>query len=194
MMGRWPAFLYRDTRLCLYDFIFPGEIPPVEARVPLRLATIGAGSPELELIASVQGRRRVERRLGRRELCFAALHRERVISYIWLSQATVGIEEVDLSIEVQPDEAYLYNAFTLEAWRGRNLYPAVLRGTLEYCQKRGLSRALIFVAEDNHPSRRGVVKAGFTLFQTITCHRVLGRSWHSYGPRLEAHPPVRLVG
>ena len=50
-----------------------------------------------------------------------------------------------MAVQTEPKEMYLYDAFTLEPWRGNNLYPAVLRRAMEYGRDLSLRRTTIFV-------------------------------------------------
>ncbi len=192
-MSVWPRWIFKEVRLCLYGFPLPREVPPYEPSLEVEYEVVGRGSPGIALLTSVQEGRLIERRLGRGERCFSALHRGRVVSYCWFSQARVGIEEVGLNVVVQPDEVYLYDAFTLPPWRGRGLYPALLTRMVKEAMEMGCQRAMIFTVEDNLPSRQGIEKAGFELFQRITHYRLLGFSWYRFGPRLRSYREVRLV-
>lgn len=192
-MSVWPEWIFKEVRLCLYGFPLPREIPLYEPTLEVEYEVVGQGSRGIAWLSSIQEGRLIERRLGRGERCFLALHQGRVVSYCWFSQARVGIEEVDLTVVVQPDEAYLYDAFTLPQWRGRGLYPALLTRMVREAMEVGCRRAMIFVVEDNLPSRQGIEKAGFELFQRISHYKLLGFSWYRSGPRLTSYREVRLV-
>ncbi len=186
------AFL-TSVELCLYDFQYPAEVPPSEARIEVEHVILEAGSPERGLISDVQGEYLTSRRFERGEKCFAALENGRAVSYIWGARGVVGVEEIDLAVRPEATEIYLYDAFTLEPWRGKNLYPSVLRRALEYGQELGLRRSLIFVESQNAASRRGVTKAGFTQFQTLYHKRLFLFSCSRLSDPLADHPPARFV-
>ncbi len=161
-------------RLCLYAFPLqkvPSALPP---RLKVEFIPVQKGDRTAEQVTKAQDQTLAEQRFDRGEICFVALHQGEVVSYCWLSQGEVGIEEVDLSVQPQPDEVYLYNAMTLKPWRGQGLYPALLGEIASYAQDESLSRALIFVSSTNRASRRGVIKAGFIEFQVVTYLSVLG--------------------
>jgi len=189
-----PGFLLKRVELCLYDFLYPGEIPPVEARLEVEHRVLDRTSPDRDLIAQAQGAILASERFERGERCFVALHRGRPVSYIWGARGSVGVEEIAMAVRPDPSEAYLYDAFTQPAWRGKNLYPAVLRRALEHGRGLGLRRSMIFVGADNTASRRGVEKAGFTLFQTLNYTRFLFVfGWPELSPPLAGHPPAAFV-
>ncbi len=187
------ATLLTSVELCLYDFQHPAEIPPGEARIKVEHVILDRASPNRRLISDVQGENLTSKRFERGEKCFAALEEGKAVSYIWGARGVVGVEEIDRAVKPEAAEIYLYDAFTLEPWRGKNLYPSVLRRALKYGEGLRLKRSLIFVESGNRASRRGVSKAGFTQFQTLYHDRffVFGRSRLS--EPLAGHPPVSFV-
>ena len=183
-----------SVELCLYDFPHPTEIPPSEARIEVEHIILDAASENRHLITDVQGEDLTARRFERGEKCFVALEDGKAVSYIWGARGVVGVEEIDKAIKPEAKEIYLYDAFTLEPWRGQNLYPAVLRRALEYAEGLGLARSLIFVEAKNTPSRRGVDKAGFIQFQTLYYNRFFVFSRSNLSDPLEGHPTATFVG
>ena len=183
-----------SVELCLYDFLHTEEIPPSEARIEVEHIILEAASENRHLITDVQGESLTARRFERGEKCFVALEDGKAVSYIWGARGVVGVEEIDKAVKPEAKEIYLYDAFTLEPWRGRNLYPAVLRRALEYGEKLGLARSLIFVEAKNAPSRRGVDKAGFIQFQTLYHNRFFVFSRSNLSDPLEGHPAATFVG
>ena len=132
-------------------------------------------------------------RLDRGETFWVAQQSGRIVSYCWVTRNAVEIGEIRCVIRPRPDEIYLYDAFTFEAHRGRNLYPALLSRILEQSRDAGIRRALIFVMSDNVASIRGVKKAGFVEFQRVTYSTVLGFGRYSYQPRLSEAGGVDLM-
>ena len=183
-----------SVELCLYDFLHTEEIPPSEARIEVEHIILEAGSENRHLISDVQGESMTARRFDRGEKCFVALEDGKAVSYIWGARGVVGVEEIDKAVKPDAKEIYLYDAFTLEPWRGRNLYPAVLRRALEYAEGLGLARSLIFVEASNTASRRGVDKAGFIQFQTLYYKRFFVFSRSNLSDPLEGHPTATFVG
>ena len=184
---------YKRVELCLYDFLFSGLIPPSEARIEVAHKVLDIASPDRDLICEVQGSFLPMERYTRGERCYLALHRGRPVSYIWGAAGPVGVDEIGMAVKPGPGETYLYDAFTLEGWRGRNLYPSVLHRALEDGREEGLLRMTIFVEARNAASRRGVSKAGFVQFQTLLCHRILFFRQPRLLPPIEGHPPAVFV-
>ena len=183
-----------SVELCLYDFPHTEAVPPSEARIEVEHVILDGKSENRHLITDVQGEKLTARRFERGEKCFVALEEGKAVSYIWGARGVVGVEEIDKAVKPEPREIYLYDAFTLEPWRGKNLYPAVLRRALEYGEKLGLTRSLIFVEAGNTASRRGVDKAGFTQFQTLYHNRFFVFTRSHLSDPLEGHPTATFVG
>lgn len=64
-------------------------------------------------------------------------------------------------IDLKDDEAEIKYCLTLEAFRGRGLYPGTLVEIQKYLFGKGIKRVFICVDKDNIPSIRGIEKAGF---------------------------------
>ncbi len=192
-MSAWPSFMVNQVELGLYDYIYQGEIPPNEARIETVYEMLDANSSSRELIEEIQSERLVRIRFERGEKCFVAMHKDHIVSYIWGSRGKVGVEEITLAVQIGSSEIYLYDAFTLEPWRGHNLYPSVLQRAMEYGRDLGLARTTIFVEAKNTPSIRGVTKAGFTLFQTLFLKTVLGFGTPKLLAPLDGHEPAVFV-
>jgi GNAT superfamily N-acetyltransferase len=148
------------------------------------------GDPAAEQVANALKTDVVHRRFERGEICFAAVHEGKIVSYCWMAQGKIGIEEIDLAVSTQPDEVYLYDAYTLDEWRGKGLYPAVLKEMVIYAGLCGFSRTLIFVAANNTASRRGVLKAGFVEFEVATYFSILGIPFYRYSEPLHGQRPA----
>ena len=192
-MSPLSSIIFKKVELCLYNFLYPGEIPPIEARIEVKHRILERNSSDRSLIVEVQGDYLTSERFERGEKCYVALHQGRAISYIWGARGLVGVEEIGMAIRPSPKEFYLYDALTLAPWRGRNLYPAVLRRSLEDGREEGLERALIFVESGNTASRRGVDKAGFFLFQTLIYKRLLFFARREFTRVADGHTPASFV-
>ncbi|MFQ5912745.1 MAG: GNAT family N-acetyltransferase [Nitrospinota bacterium] len=183
--------MFHLVRLVLYAFPLPGSVQAPDPSVGVELIRVKKGDPAVEQVVKVLKPDLVHQRLERGEIFFGAVHEGKIVSYCWLAQGKIGIEEINLAVCTQPGEVYLYDAYTLAPWRGKGLYPVVLREMLQYAGQNGFSRALIFVAADNTASRRGVLKAGFLEFQVVTCLAIFGFSFHRYSEALHGQrPPV----
>jgi hypothetical protein len=76
---------------------------------------------------------------------------------------------------VPEDIPLIANCFTKPAWRGRHLYPRLLRRVCVELARAGHKRAVISCAPDNVASIRGIERAGFRRVARITCLSVLSK-------------------
>ncbi|GIX46565.1 MAG: hypothetical protein KatS3mg131_0776 [Candidatus Tectimicrobiota bacterium] len=186
--------LVRKT-LCLFEVVLPqAQLPPCTPQLAVTFrcldAAAWAAQPHTEHIPD---RHLFAARLERGEQFWTAQLQEKIVAYCWAAQRPVDIGEIRRVIHPRHGEVYLYDAFTFAAYRGRNLYPALLQHILQASRAQGLQRALIFVLSDNTASIRGVQKAGFREFQRVVYTRFLGIPWYRYRPRLPAEASVDLL-
>ena len=183
--------MFQFIRLVLYAFTLPGSHQTLETPIEVDIIQVKKGEPAVEKITEVLNPELAHRRLDRGEICFAAVHKGKIVSYCWFAQGNIGIEEIGMAVSTLPGEVYLYDAFTLSPWRGKGLYPVVLKETLLHAETIGFTRALIFVAENNKASRRGVIKTGFQEFQVVRYFSILGIPFYRYSePLFDLQPPI----
>ena len=82
------------------------------------------------------------------------------VAYGWLATSKVSIGELDINVDLSPDDRYLWDFATLPDWQGRGLYPRLLQSILEQ-ESRNAKRFWIIHAPENLPSGAGMNKAGF---------------------------------
>jgi len=82
------------------------------------------------------------------------------VAYGWLATSKVSIGELDINVELPPDDRYLWDFATLPDWQGRGLYPRLLQSILEQ-EIQNAKRFWIIHAPENLPSGAGMSKAGF---------------------------------
>ena len=82
------------------------------------------------------------------------------VAYGWLATSKVSIGELDIDVELPPDDRYLWDFVTLPDWQGRGLYPRLLQSILEQ-EIQNAKRFWIINAPENLPSGAGMSKAGF---------------------------------
>jgi ribosomal protein S18 acetylase RimI-like enzyme len=88
-------------------------------------------------------------------------------------------------IDVTPDEAHIYDKFTLPAYRGHGISNAVRAHHLKHLQRAGLRRATGAVLPENVSSLRDDTKGGFRVYG------VLGRIKLGPWQRVFLMPPPR---
>lgn len=77
----------------------------------------------------------------------------------WSARATVAIGELGIRLALPPAQRYLWDFGTLPAWRGRNVYPCLLRAII--LAESEAQRFWIGHDLGNEASARGILKAGF---------------------------------
>lgn len=82
------------------------------------------------------------------------------VAYGWLATSKISIGELDINVELPPDDRYLWDFATLPEWQGRGLYPRLLQSILEQ-ESQNAKRLWIIHAPENLPSGAGMSKAGF---------------------------------
>lgn len=82
------------------------------------------------------------------------------VAYGWLATSQISIGELDINVELSPDDRYLWDFATLPDWQGQGLYPRLLQSILEQ-ESQNAKRFWIIHAPENLPSGAGMSKAGF---------------------------------
>ena len=94
--------------------------------------------------------------------CYVGRIEGTLATYGWVTFDEESIGELELSFRLQPGEAYIWDCATPPAFRGQRLYPALLAYMLGELYRAGMHRIWIGADEDNLPSQRGFILAGFT--------------------------------
>lgn len=97
------------------------------------------------------------------DLCFGAIHGDRLASYGWYALHSVEAEHsAGTPLGLPRDMAYLYKGFTHPDFRGQRLYAACMGWALEQLGERyGIERLLAFVYWNNTPSLRSCRHLGY---------------------------------
>ena len=122
-----------------------------------------------ELMARLQ-RRSVEdisRRFADGHKAYVAYVNEEPAAFGWVATRTAHIGELNASIQLPSDERYLWNFVTLEAFRGRGIYPRLLQAIVRE-ESVTATRFWIAYAPENHASGTGIRKAGFTTLAELS--------------------------
>lgn len=133
-----------------------------EPRFP---ATMQRAGPELvgELAAAMglDDPAPVLQRFQQGRQCHIARSEGRIASCGWITFDEERIGELGLRVRLLSNEAYIWDCFTLPAYRGQHLYPALLAHMLRELRAGGCKRVWIGMDADNLPSQAGVARAGF---------------------------------
>lgn len=115
--------------------------------------------------------------------CFLGKIGVEIIHYNWISfQGDESLPGHFLQLE--KDEAYCLDAFTLREWRGKGIYPAVHYHALHILQQKGFRKAYTLVDLDNKASRKTHHLHGWKAIGTVLCFTPRGASkgwiWPNY--------------
>lgn len=95
------------------------------------------------------------------DLCFAAIHGDRLANYAWYALDSVEAEHsAGAALGLPPDMAYLYKAFTHPDFRGQRLNGACIGKALAALAEHGVSRLLSLVYWSNSASLRSFDRLG----------------------------------
>jgi ribosomal protein S18 acetylase RimI-like enzyme len=130
-------------------------------------------------------RREIAGRLRSGDLCFVARHDGRIVAAAWIAMQPVWVPFLGCRIDVKPDEAHIYDKFTLPAYRGHGISNAVRTHHLRHMRRAGLRRATGAVLPENMSSLRDDGKGGFRVYG------VLGRIKLGPWQRVFLMPPPR---
>lgn len=113
-----------------------------EADMPELAAVEGYGYSSADLVT----------RLKNRSLCVALRHQERIVAFTWCD--TENRRHKILPVELSENEAFLYDAYTAKAYRGKNLIVLVRHRAYEELEKIGRFRFLSTSDFFNRPAIR----------------------------------------
>ncbi|MBI1987039.1 MAG: GNAT family N-acetyltransferase [Nitrospinae bacterium] len=186
---------FRWNRLYLYALTLEEYISPINPKEEVEFVFILSGESAARLgdLFQVMRKKVALKRLERGDVACVAYWRGRIIAYCWAAFKRAEIGEIDRTLLLREGECYLYDAYTLEGFRGKGLYPAILGCILRYVKGKGFGRALIFALKSNQPSHHGIRRVGFRLFQVITYIRWLGFPLCFYGRLRGGEKGIQLV-
>lgn len=121
---------------------------------------------------------------GRR--CYTAWVGSQLAGYGWVSFGGEDVGELGIHLQLQPCEAYVWDCYTLPAFRGKRVYPALLAWILHVLSSEGLCWTWIGADRDNLPSQQGIDRAGFMRVADL----LIGQEIDQRSMWLEGYPGV----
>jgi RimJ/RimL family protein N-acetyltransferase len=100
--------------------------------------------------------------------CYIGFLNHEIAHLAWIYYPHEAMRHPTPFRRLRPDEVAIANCVTLPAFKGRGVYPAVLRQLLAQLQSEGYRQCFMYIDAGNNPSQRGVIKVGF---------KPVGRSW-----------------
>jgi RimJ/RimL family protein N-acetyltransferase len=81
------------------------------------------------------------------------------VGWGWCAAGEVSIGELGIAVPLPPGNRYLWDCFTVPAWRGRGIYPRLLQAIIAHEPE--VARFWVGHDHGNLASARGIAKAGF---------------------------------
>ena len=147
----------------------------VDADQSLVIKELGVNDINKMLEVMYVSRAGLEKRFNRGDHCFAVLDGDRIISYFWAQFGLRDICELHLKFELSSSWTWMYNAITVKAARGQELYPNLIRHMAKALSQSGIEECFIDVDPKNIPSIRGLEKAGCKRVVEIRMRKVFSK-------------------
>ncbi len=153
-------FGYR--RMLMVEYRLDDPIPGFTEGLPVHNDLLKAGELGAYLAFRPEiGQTEVTNRLDSGQLCFVAWHDGRIVSACWSSAGSARIDYLDHETRLADGEAYLYDKFTLPAYRGHRIANAVRVYQLQHLRQAGYHRAVAALVPENKTALRDNAKGGF---------------------------------
>lgn len=99
-----------------------------------------------------------------------------LVAYAWITTSFCHLSEIEFDLPVAPGQLFIYDCFVHPGNRGRGIYSALLLAILAKYTLRGGDEscrvACIGAARDNKASIKGIKRAGFAEYGSITFLRL----------------------
>jgi hypothetical protein len=166
-VGVWQKLLFFARELS-------GELPAIHSTLPLEMRVVDAAElpryrPALEKEGLPWEKLAARAALGHR--CTLVLCGDRLVHLRWITDVGAWIPELRATLRPQPGEAYVYDAFTPEDLRGRDVQPAVSCLMMAWGRRQGYGRHVFYVRGNNAPGLRIVAKIGARRTAVVRCLR-----------------------
>lgn len=156
-------------------------IPELAVKCPLEVR-VGSDA-DLNLIASFHGYTekspqvaKLKERLEKGDKPYLAFSSRTLAHVTWLCRRKeVEMREIWGALAFRDNEAYIMDCKTGFLFRGKDIYPAVLRHILKDLAAENVSKVYIACRTSNTSSFRGIEKAGFSPVRKIRAFRLFGK-------------------
>jgi len=173
-----PAIVLRKEVLELFILDLCKPIKNIKPDLPIDI-TILEQPTVLENVSTTM----LTQHIASGQKIFVAYYRKKPVGYLFATTSQCWVGEIQDSLMVAPKEIYLFNAYVYKELRGRSIYPALLSHTAQYYKEKSFKNALIFTAQNNITSVKGIKKAGFKYSGDIHFRNFLGRKCWEYSRR-----------
>ncbi len=147
-------------------------------RLPVVISILGEDDLEAyRRFRPDQLERILEARRVRGDRCFAAWHEGRIVHAAWVATGGVHVPYLRRDLMLQSGDVYIYDSFTLPAFRGHGLAQARSAHLLKHYRQLGYRRALGVVAVENKVAFRPALGIGFYPIGLYGCVRFGPWQW-----------------
>jgi len=144
-------------RSSLVFYLHEGPCEPVRPKVELCIAPLRA-----DMATNVPWfEEGWQERWSRGDICYAAYVNGTCVHTSWVTRVGAPLGEVHQWLELDANEAYIYDCYTDGNYRGKRIFPAVLSSILQTLFADGVARVWIAAEAQNHSSARAILTAGF---------------------------------
>lgn len=149
-------------RLLLLERSLAQPISDFTPRLPVRIDALKESEVADYLAFRPEtARTRVSEALWAGQTCFTARHEGRIVSAAWITSRRAWIDYLGCELELDADEAYLSDAFTLPAYRGQGIAPALCLQQLRHLRQAGYRRVIRGTVPENQSALHAHAKSGF---------------------------------
>lgn len=160
-------------RLLLLERSLAQPISDFTPRLPVRIDALKESEVADYLAFRPEtARTRVSEALQSGQTCFTARHEGRIVSAAWITSRRAWIDYLECELELDADEAYLSDAFTLPAYRGQGIAPALCRQQLRHLLQFGYHRVIRSTVPENKSALHAHAKSGFRPFAVMRTLRI----------------------
>lgn len=119
----------------------------------------------------------VRKRLSKSHTVVLAVCGSAPIAMVWLAFEEQKVSEIGRMLVLRPHEVLTYNEFTLPAWRGRGVSPALNRFADDFAARRNAVRRITWRRVSNAPAIRVAEKLGHRRLAVATTVRLANHSY-----------------
>ena len=185
--------LYR--RLGLFEVPLAPDPPRAEAAsAGIAVRVLDASRDDLDAYAALRpdtSRDETRAWLERGDRCFVALLDGRLVSSVWLGTDVVPIAYLECDLELGPEEAYAYDAFTLPELRGHDVGSWRTELLKDHVRAAGRRRVLSLQLAENASQRRRSARRGHRPLGVVGWYGI--DRWRRFFVRLNDSAPAGLA-
>ncbi len=142
---------------------------PIEATVPVKLEILTAADAA-EYVEFRRGAKLsdIHQRLDQGFRCYVARCNDRLVSASWVANRWAILWVLDAVFELDKDQIYVFDSYTLNEFRGQRVQPAIFARLAADALEHGCKHAILFVEPENRPNivsrrRLGFVPGGLVV-------------------------------